>query len=402
MAARLTRAKKRIAESGVGIDLPDDLAVEERMPAVRRTIHLAYTMGHTAGSGGELRADDVADHAVRLARGCTPCGPATPRPPGCWPSSCSPRRAPPAASADRRHAGAARRRRPRARGTAALIAEGLALVAGLRPPPVHSACRPRSPPSTPAPRRSRPPTGRRSSASTTGCWRSSRARRSALGRCVAVSVPPRPGRRAGRPRRGARGRRPRALPVRPRRPGPAARAPRSAAPRPPAAWAGAAGARPHRRRARVLRGVRPLIWAGSVPAAGDDPRPDDRVVRSPPRSGSVTRSGSRAPGRFRPGAGGPPAGRRPRGRWPQPASCWAIISAVAAPISTSTRRRRRCRRARHDLHGRAELPAQRADGPARRPHDRPLGRPPLLDRGDDRLPRLGEVEVVRAHRPGRR
>ena len=68
MAARLTRAKKRIAESGVGIELPDDVAVEERMPAVRRTIHLAYTMGHTAGSGATLRHDDIADHAVRLAR----------------------------------------------------------------------------------------------------------------------------------------------------------------------------------------------------------------------------------------------------------------------------------------------------------------------------------------------
>ena len=68
MAARLTRAKKRIAGSGTGIDLPDDVAVEERMPAVRRTVHLAYTMGHTAGSGAELRDDDLAAHAVRLAR----------------------------------------------------------------------------------------------------------------------------------------------------------------------------------------------------------------------------------------------------------------------------------------------------------------------------------------------
>jgi RNA polymerase sigma-70 factor, ECF subfamily len=68
MAARLTRAKRRIAESGTGIDLPDDLAMEERMPAVRRTIHLAYTMGHTAGSGPGLRDDGVAAHAVRLAR----------------------------------------------------------------------------------------------------------------------------------------------------------------------------------------------------------------------------------------------------------------------------------------------------------------------------------------------
>lgn len=68
MAARLTRAKQRIAGSGEGIELPDDVAVEERMPAVRRTVHLAYTMGHTAGTGAVLRDDDVAAHAVRLAR----------------------------------------------------------------------------------------------------------------------------------------------------------------------------------------------------------------------------------------------------------------------------------------------------------------------------------------------
>jgi len=68
MAARLTRAKHRIASAGMGIDLPDDLAVEERMPAVRRTLHLMYTMGHTAGSGTELRDDDLAVHALRLAR----------------------------------------------------------------------------------------------------------------------------------------------------------------------------------------------------------------------------------------------------------------------------------------------------------------------------------------------
>jgi RNA polymerase sigma-70 factor, ECF subfamily len=68
MAARLTRAKHRIAGAGDGIDLPDDMAVEERMPAVRRTVHLAYTMGHTAGSGAALRDDDLAGHAMRLAR----------------------------------------------------------------------------------------------------------------------------------------------------------------------------------------------------------------------------------------------------------------------------------------------------------------------------------------------
>ena len=72
MAARLTRAKARIAGQGgrptALVELPDDLAVEERMPAVRRTVHLAYTMGHTAGAGTALRDDDLAAHAVRLAR----------------------------------------------------------------------------------------------------------------------------------------------------------------------------------------------------------------------------------------------------------------------------------------------------------------------------------------------
>ena len=67
MAARLTRAKKRIAESGAGIDLPDDVAVEERIGAVRRTIHLAFTMGHTAGSGETLRDNDLAAISHRMA-----------------------------------------------------------------------------------------------------------------------------------------------------------------------------------------------------------------------------------------------------------------------------------------------------------------------------------------------
>ena len=117
MAARLTRAKKRIAGSGTDIGLPDDVAVEERMPAVRRTIQLAYAMGHTAGSGVELRDDDLAAHALRLARsllalrggrqrGRRAAGPdRAQRGPGRWPPD------------GRRHPGAAGRRRSRAGGT---------------------------------------------------------------------------------------------------------------------------------------------------------------------------------------------------------------------------------------------------------------------------------------------
>jgi len=67
MAARLTRAKRRVAASG-DLALPDDASVDDRLPAVRRVVHLAYTAGHTAGSGTDLRDDELAARAVALAR----------------------------------------------------------------------------------------------------------------------------------------------------------------------------------------------------------------------------------------------------------------------------------------------------------------------------------------------
>jgi len=66
-AARLTRAKKRLAAAGPALDLPDDATVDARLPAVRRVVHLAFTMGHTAGSGEQLTDDDLADRASYLA-----------------------------------------------------------------------------------------------------------------------------------------------------------------------------------------------------------------------------------------------------------------------------------------------------------------------------------------------
>ena len=51
MAARLTRAKKRLAAAGPALDLPDDATVDARLPAVRSVVYLAFTIGHTAGSG---------------------------------------------------------------------------------------------------------------------------------------------------------------------------------------------------------------------------------------------------------------------------------------------------------------------------------------------------------------
>ena len=67
MAARLTRAKARLAAAGPHLDLPDDATVDARLPVVARVVHLAFTLGHTAGDGVELSDEDLADRAQYLA-----------------------------------------------------------------------------------------------------------------------------------------------------------------------------------------------------------------------------------------------------------------------------------------------------------------------------------------------
>ncbi|HYN73166.1 MAG TPA: DUF6596 domain-containing protein, partial [Nakamurella sp.] len=68
MAARLTRAKKRLAAAGPALDLPDDATVDARLPSVRRVVYLAFTLGHTAAAGAALTDEDLADRAQYLAR----------------------------------------------------------------------------------------------------------------------------------------------------------------------------------------------------------------------------------------------------------------------------------------------------------------------------------------------
>jgi RNA polymerase sigma-70 factor (ECF subfamily) len=67
MAARLTRAKARLARAGPALDLPDDATVDARLPAVRRAVHLTFTLGHTAAGGTDLVDDELADRAQYLA-----------------------------------------------------------------------------------------------------------------------------------------------------------------------------------------------------------------------------------------------------------------------------------------------------------------------------------------------
>lgn len=68
MAARLTRAKRKIAAARIpfGVPPPDERA--ERVDAVLSVIHLLYATGHTAHSGERLVRDALTDRALDLAR----------------------------------------------------------------------------------------------------------------------------------------------------------------------------------------------------------------------------------------------------------------------------------------------------------------------------------------------
>lgn len=67
MAARLTRAKKKIAVAGIPLAAPVAAELRSRLDAVCRTIYLAFTAGYTPGPGPLLVRADEATEAVRLA-----------------------------------------------------------------------------------------------------------------------------------------------------------------------------------------------------------------------------------------------------------------------------------------------------------------------------------------------
>ena len=68
MAARLTRAKKKIATARIPYIVPTAADLPERLDAVLAVIHLLYTVGHTAPSGENLVRADLAERAIGLAR----------------------------------------------------------------------------------------------------------------------------------------------------------------------------------------------------------------------------------------------------------------------------------------------------------------------------------------------
>ena len=67
MAARLTRARKKIVLAGIPIGAPLEDELRTRLDEVCRTIYLAFTAGYTPGLGPDLLRADLAGEAVRLA-----------------------------------------------------------------------------------------------------------------------------------------------------------------------------------------------------------------------------------------------------------------------------------------------------------------------------------------------
>ena len=68
MAARVTRAKKKISAARIAYRVPAPAELPDRLDAVLTVVHLLYTTGHTAPGGGNLVRADLVDRAIGLAR----------------------------------------------------------------------------------------------------------------------------------------------------------------------------------------------------------------------------------------------------------------------------------------------------------------------------------------------
>jgi RNA polymerase sigma-70 factor (ECF subfamily) len=68
MAARITRAKKKIAAAGIPYRVPSAAELPARIDAVLAVIHLVFTTGHTAPIGDRLRRGDLVERALDLCR----------------------------------------------------------------------------------------------------------------------------------------------------------------------------------------------------------------------------------------------------------------------------------------------------------------------------------------------
>jgi RNA polymerase sigma-70 factor (ECF subfamily) len=68
MAARITRAKKKITQARIPYRTPTAAELPERLNSVLAAVHLLFSTGHTAPTGDRLVRDDLCERALDLAR----------------------------------------------------------------------------------------------------------------------------------------------------------------------------------------------------------------------------------------------------------------------------------------------------------------------------------------------
>ena len=68
MAARITRAKKKIAAARIPYRVPGDAELPDRLKPVLAVLYLVFNEGYTASAGEELTRPDLSAEAIRLAR----------------------------------------------------------------------------------------------------------------------------------------------------------------------------------------------------------------------------------------------------------------------------------------------------------------------------------------------
>jgi RNA polymerase sigma-70 factor (ECF subfamily) len=68
MAARITRAKKKIAAAAIPYRVPPDAELPARLAGVLAVLYLVFTEGHSATTGDEPVRRDLCDEAIRLTR----------------------------------------------------------------------------------------------------------------------------------------------------------------------------------------------------------------------------------------------------------------------------------------------------------------------------------------------
>ncbi len=68
MAARITRAKKKIVGAGIPFGVPDSSVLPDRLDSVAQTAYLAFTAGYSPGTGADLLRAELSGQAIGLVR----------------------------------------------------------------------------------------------------------------------------------------------------------------------------------------------------------------------------------------------------------------------------------------------------------------------------------------------